>query len=112
MHSIFRIVLRISAETQSKAILLRGAERPSARPAATPRALYTRRAQWQPVHVRQDLDHLVRCVETGAEGLLQLDDVALLHRCRRDPAESREDVVAQNTGGLTRAIGSCTAIAI
>ena len=44
MHSIFRIVLRVLAEAQSKAILLRGAERPSAKSAATPRPLHARRA--------------------------------------------------------------------
>ena len=50
----------------------------------------------QPVHVRQDLDGLVRGDRAVEQILVELDDMAALDGLERQPAEGRQDVVVEH----------------
>ena len=51
----------------------------------------------QPVHVRQDLDGLVRRDRAARQLVVELDDTGSLQRRHRDPAEDRQDVAVEQT---------------
>ena len=51
----------------------------------------------QPVHVRPDLDGLVRRDRAARQLVVELDDTGSLQRRHRDPAEDREDVAVEQT---------------